>query len=108
MTFNVLSPSGAALPYTAVERRARDAGIAVRCGCFCNPGAAERAFGFDDQRMRICLRAIDDAGEEFSVERLADCLGDGTAVGGVRASFGIANTADDIGRALVLLESFAR
>jgi selenocysteine lyase/cysteine desulfurase len=38
VTFNVDG-----VPFDRVERAARDAGIAIRSGCFCNPGAAEQA-----------------------------------------------------------------
>jgi len=49
----------------------RDQGIAVRGGCFCNPGCAERAFGFPDGRVRSCLDAL---GAEFTMPRFAACL----------------------------------
>lgn len=43
VAFNVLTRDGRPVPYTEVERRARDEGVAIRSGCFCNPGAAVRA-----------------------------------------------------------------
>ena len=46
VTFNVLDARGEAVPYELVEERARRAGVSVRGGCFCNPGASEMAFGF--------------------------------------------------------------
>ena len=47
VAFNVLGKDGCVVPYWTVAARARALGIAVRGGCFCNPGAAETAFGFD-------------------------------------------------------------
>jgi len=105
VTFNVLSSNGRPVPYQIVERRARDAGVAVRGGCFCNPGAAEQAFGFDARRAAECLRSASARG--FTVERFAECLGGDTAVGAVRASVGLANNDRDIDRALEMVWSVA-
>ena len=38
VTFNILNADGSTVPYQRVEARAREAGVAVRGGCFCNPG----------------------------------------------------------------------
>lgn len=62
--------------YAEVERHAREAGVSLRGGCFCNPGAAERAFGI--------------AGS-------AEAKG---KYGAVRMSVGLANTLDDVERGL--------
>jgi selenocysteine lyase/cysteine desulfurase len=100
VAFNVLSVDGRAIPYSLVERRARDAGVAVRGGCFCNPGAAEHAFGFDAARARECLRA---SARGFTIDRFAECLGEDVAVGAIRASIGVANNDRDIDRALEMI-----
>jgi selenocysteine lyase/cysteine desulfurase len=89
------------VPYGEVERRARDAGIAVRGGCFCNPGAAEYAFGFDAATARRCMSA-----PGFTVERFAQCL-EGQAVGAVRASVGLANNDTDVLRLVSLIREFS-
>jgi selenocysteine lyase/cysteine desulfurase len=68
VTFNVEGVS-----FESVERAARDANIAIRSGCFCNPGAAEHAFATDG------------------------------AVGAVRASVGVASTEQDILRLVSVL-----
>ena len=49
VTFNFLDPHGAVVDERAVARDASAAGISVRTGCFCNPGAGERAFGLSQQ-----------------------------------------------------------
>ena len=84
------------VPYDEVARRARDAGIAVRGGCFCNPGAAEAAFGFDAVAARRCMSV-----DGFTVERFARCLG--RTVGAVRASVGLANNVEDVLRLMALV-----
>ena len=105
VAFNVLTREGTALPYALIERAARSAGIAIRGGCFCNPGAAERAFGFDEQRTNECLHRV--AGE-FTIDRFAKCLGADIAVGAVRASVGLANNDSDVDRTLDLLRDLLR
>ncbi|MEK6371949.1 MAG: aminotransferase class V-fold PLP-dependent enzyme [Acidobacteriota bacterium] len=90
VAFNVLG-----VPYTVVESRAREAGVSMRGGCFCNPGASEAAFGLD----RFPLSAVlDRLGADFTPERLASHTGG--AVGAVRASVGLANHHDDIRKAI--------
>jgi len=102
VALNLCDPRGAAIPYTAVEARARDAGVALRGGCFCNPGAAEAAFGLEPASLAACLAA---SGDEFSPSRLAACLG--RAVGAVRLSLGLASSRRDIDRAAAVMASFA-
>jgi len=106
VAFNVLGKDGRVVPYWTVAARARVLGVAVRGGCFCNPGAAETAFGFGAEAAARCL---DDAsvGGEFSIQRFAGCMSrDGrTAVGAVRASLGMASNGSDIDRALALVQS---
>jgi selenocysteine lyase/cysteine desulfurase len=102
VAFNVCDDRGQAIPYTAVEARARTAGVALRGGCFCNPGAAEAAFGLPPGELAACLAASAGA---FSVTRLAACLG--RAVGAVRLSLGLANNRADVDRAVAVVASFA-
>lgn len=101
VAFNLLTPCGRRIPYPVVEQRARDAGVALRGGCFCNPGAAEVALGLDAATTAKCLARIDD---DFSPERFAACSGG--AVGAVRVSFGMATNDDDLTRAIAVLETF--
>jgi selenocysteine lyase/cysteine desulfurase len=89
------------VPCLVVEERAAAAGVSLRGGCFCNPGASEVAFGLDARRTAGCLDAI---GESFTVERFASCVD--AAVGAVRISIGLANNVDDIQRAVDVIRSF--
>jgi selenocysteine lyase/cysteine desulfurase len=81
------------LPYELVEGIARELGVAIRGGCFCNPGAAEHAFGIPAHLARACMR------DEFTLPRFRACLRGG-AVGAVRASVGVATNDDDLDRLL--------
>jgi len=102
IAFNVCDARGQPISYTVVEARAREAGVAVRGGCFCNPGAAEAAFGLDAAGLAACLAASEDS---FSIARLAGCLG--RAVGAVRLSLGLANNDTDLARAIAVVASSA-
>jgi selenocysteine lyase/cysteine desulfurase len=85
------------LPHEAVELAARERRIALRGGCFCNPGAAEHAFSIPVDRARACLRG------PFSVQRLRECLGSG-AVGALRVSVGVPTTVADLDRLATFAE----
>jgi selenocysteine lyase/cysteine desulfurase len=106
VAFNVIGRDGRVVPYWEVEEQARVLGVAMRGGCFCNPGAAEAAFGFDREASARCLRA--ETRGDFSVQRFASCMtrDSDVAVGAVRASLGLANNDADVRRAVQVVESF--
>jgi selenocysteine lyase/cysteine desulfurase len=95
IAFN-LCVGGRVVDYEIVEAAARERGIAIRGGCFCNPGAAEHAFGFRADRARECLRG------PFSISRFRACM-DGAPVGALRASVGVATSIADLDRLLDLV-----
>lgn len=97
IAFNVLRPDGSTLPYQQVEDAARASGVAIRGGCFCNPGAAERAFEFANHDIAGCL---DQLGSGFTIPRLQDRLGPHVTVGALRASIGAPTNEQDIDRAI--------
>jgi selenocysteine lyase/cysteine desulfurase len=94
VAFNLYS-GGRVLDYEAVQATARQRGIAIRGGCFCNPGAAERALEFAAGRVRTCLDG------DFSIPRFRSCM-DGVPVGALRASIGVATSEADLNRLLDL------
>ena len=104
IAFNVLGKTGRVVPYPEVELRAREYGVAIRGGCFCNPGAAEQAFGFDKAAVAHCLDALE---AQFSVEAFQHCVGPDTAVGAIRLSVGLPTNYRDLDRALALLSSYS-
>jgi selenocysteine lyase/cysteine desulfurase len=91
IAFN-LCADGRVVDYEVVEAAARERGIAIRGGCFCNPGAAEYAFGFDAARASECMRA-----RPFSIPGFRACM-NGTPVGALRASIGVATSIVDLDR----------
>jgi selenocysteine lyase/cysteine desulfurase len=103
VTFNVLDAAGAVVPYAEVEERARRAHVSVRGGCFCNPGAAEAAFGFPADETARCLEATRRAG--WSIPRFAACMR-GRAVGAIRASLGLPSNEHDVRRLVDVVASF--
>ena len=96
VAFNVLDRCGRVIPYQRVERWALANRVSVRGGCFCNPGVAERAFGFPAEQSAACLDRA--RREGFSIEKFTECLGGDVAVGAVRASLGIASNERDLAR----------
>ncbi len=104
VAFNVLDAAGRPIPYARVEDCARDAGISVRGGCFCNPGAGERALELPAERAARCFEQTADG---FTLERFGECMGPDVAVGAVRASVGMASNADDIRRLGVEIAALA-
>jgi selenocysteine lyase/cysteine desulfurase len=94
---------GRHVPYWDVESAARDESIAVRGGCFCNPGCAEAAFDFPAARVGACLEWL---GPHFTVPRLAACLDD-RVVGAVRVSMGLGSVRQDVERFLGFLSRYA-
>jgi selenocysteine lyase/cysteine desulfurase len=98
LAFNVMNASGAVVNYEEVERFSAANGVAIRGGCFCNPGASEAAFGFASLDLKPCLEALRHGA--FSPGRLGDCLGPQVPVGALRISVGLANTIKDVERGI--------
>jgi selenocysteine lyase/cysteine desulfurase len=105
VAFNVVDRFGRVVPYQRVEQTALRRGVSIRGGCFCNPGAAERAFGFPASASAACMERA--RREGFSVASFAECLSGEIAVGAVRASLGIASNGRDIQRLLEVVEASA-
>jgi selenocysteine lyase/cysteine desulfurase len=102
VAFNLRDRGGRWIPFWSAEQDARAAGIALRGGCFCNPGAAQAALGLDGQESDRCLAAL--AGE-FTPQRFSACLE--TPVGALRLSLGLANHERDVERALAWVAACA-
>jgi selenocysteine lyase/cysteine desulfurase len=90
----------ALIPYEEVETAARERAIAIRGGCFCNPGAAEHAFALPADRTHECLRG------DFSIARLRACVGN-LPVGALRASVGLATRPSDVDRLIDCLDALS-
>lgn len=102
IAFNLRDPEGAYLDYEAVERRAAREGIALRSGCFCNPGAGEAALSHSPILVAECLRR---SGPAQDPARYRACMSHaGKSMGAVRASLGMASNFSDVHRFLEFLE----
>lgn len=101
IAFTLLDADGHGIPYWLVEEQARRAGIAIRGGCFCNPGCAERALGLDAEAAIPCLERM---GGHFDPAMLSSCLG-GQPVGALRASMGLGSVRADVERLLDFIDA---
>jgi selenocysteine lyase/cysteine desulfurase len=101
VTFNLLDARGAFVDAGAVARETAAAGISVRTGCFCNPGAAEAAFGLtqSDVAQARWLGA-------GSTQQYMEAIG--RPGGAIRASVGLPSTVEDVETFLALVESTYR
>jgi selenocysteine lyase/cysteine desulfurase len=104
IAFNVRNDSGSVVDYALVEAWAARHGVAIRGGCFCNPGASEAAFHFPNTALRPCLEGARDGA--FTPRRLGDCLGGSVPIGALRMSVGLANHEADIDRAIAVIAAY--
>ena len=103
VAFNVLDRAGRGLPYETIVEGALLARISIRGGCFCNPGAGERAFDFPAAQAARCLEQARRHG--FDPRRFSACM-DGRPAGALRASFGAPTVGRDLDRLVALLASW--
>jgi selenocysteine lyase/cysteine desulfurase len=107
VAFNFLDAEGAVVDERAVARDTSAAGISVRTGCFCNPGAGEWAFGLTRRTVRGTwwrgflrrdMRTVDD---------YLDLIGLPSG-GAVRVSLGLVSNISDVERFLDFVEQAYR
>ena len=96
ITLNFRDPQGRLLQAARLEELANKAGISLRTGCFCNPGAGEIAQHIPAAEME----AVFAAGVPLSFMQLEQRLrqGYGLNVGAVRISVGLATNFADVYR----------
>jgi selenocysteine lyase/cysteine desulfurase len=103
VAFNFLDPGGHVVDERAVARDTSAAGISVRTGCFCNPGAGEWAFGLTRREvrgpwwrgfLRHDMQTVDDYLELTGLP----------SGGAVRVSLGLASNLADVERFLDFAE----
>jgi len=97
VAFNLLDPCGRVIDERAVARDTAAAGISIRTGCFCNPGATEGAFNLTKADWRRALR-----GRARTMDQNLDLLGLPSLA--LRASVGLASNVDDVERFLAFVE----
>jgi len=98
VAFNLLDPGGHVVDERAVSRATAAAGISIRTGCFCNPGASEGATQLSRQAWRAAARAHPQTMDQY-VTLLHLPSG-----GAIRASVGLASNVDDVERFLAFVE----
>jgi selenocysteine lyase/cysteine desulfurase len=102
VAFNVLDPGGQVVDERAVARETADAGISIRTGCFCNPGAVEASFRLTRADWRRALR-----GRARTMDEYLAFLGMPSG-GSLRASVGLASNVDDVERFVAFVEATYR
>jgi molybdenum cofactor sulfurtransferase len=103
VAFNLVRPDGGEVDFRTVEERANAAGISLRTGFFCNPGAAEYAFDYSEADTERCFRSLPP--EDFSIRAFSICLDD-RPVGAVRVSVGLPTLPSDIDALVEVLHGF--
>jgi selenocysteine lyase/cysteine desulfurase len=98
VAFNLLDPGGRIIDERAVAQATAAAGISIRTGCHCNPGASEAASQLTRQDWRKAARA-----RVQTMDQYLDLLGLPSA-GALRASVGLASNVDDVERFLAFVE----
>ena len=98
VAFNLLDPGGRVVDERAVARATAAAGISIRTGCHCNPGASEGASQLTRQDWRKAARA-----RVRTMDQYLDLLGLPSA-GALRASVGLASNVEDVERFLAFVE----
>jgi selenocysteine lyase/cysteine desulfurase len=103
ISLNFVDAAGRYVDFHDVEPLANQAGISLRTGCFCNPGAAEIALGFSADDLDPCFTTCRDA---ITCDDLRCCLPDRPS-GAVRISLGIASNFADVHHFLQFARCFA-
>jgi selenocysteine lyase/cysteine desulfurase len=95
VALNFLDPDGRVIDERAVSRDSSAAGISLRTGCFCNPGAGEAAFGLTRRDLRAAWRALSRDRGTPAMDQYLSLVGLPTG-GAVRVSLGVASTLNDV------------
>ena len=103
VAFNLHDAAGRTVPHPAVETRTAAAGISLRTGCFCNPGAGEAALGLSAGELDRCLAA---SGDRMTREEFGQCLNGGNDPGAIRVSLGLASTFADVHAFVTFVREF--
>jgi selenocysteine lyase/cysteine desulfurase len=104
IAFNILDQDGVSFDIRLIESLANEAGISLRTGCFCNPGAGEVAFEVSQEEIERFF----DAEKAYSFDQLRSGFFEnyGRDVGAVRVSVGIATNFADVHAFLEFLATF--
>jgi selenocysteine lyase/cysteine desulfurase len=94
LTINFYDPQDVLIDHRRIDNLAGRAGISLRTGCFCNPGAGELAHGLTEEDMVAGFAH----GERMTFEQFLTVLEDrdGKSAGAVRISMGLASNFADV------------
>jgi selenocysteine lyase/cysteine desulfurase len=98
IALNLVDPDGVLIDERLVATESAAAGISLRTGCFCNPGAGESAFEVTEEQLDGS-----DVLESRTLDEYLEQVGLQTG-GAVRVSLGIASNAPDIMRFIEFIE----
>ena len=96
VALNFLDPGGGIIDERAVSRDASAAGISLRTGCFCNPGAGEAAFGLRRRDLARARRLLLASRGGRGADRGLPVLVGMASGGAVRVSLGLASSVEDV------------
>jgi selenocysteine lyase/cysteine desulfurase len=102
VAFNLLDPGGCVIDERAVMRDTAAAGISIRTGCHCNPGASEAVAQLPGHAWRTAALA-----RPQTMDQYIDLLGLPSG-GAIRASLGLASNLDDVDRFAAFVETTYR
>nr|MBP8974788.1 aminotransferase [Anaerolineae bacterium] len=97
-------PDGRLFDYREVEAQANRVNISLRTGCFCNPGAGEKAHGLTEADLAECFHKEERMTFESFITAMSGKVKG--AVGAVRVSVGLATNFADVYRLLRFAEGF--
>ena len=94
LTVNFYDPKDILMDHRRIDDLAGRAGISLRTGCFCNPGAGEMAHGLTEADMAAAF----ENSERMTFEQFLSVLEDrdGKSAGAVRISMGLASNFADV------------
>ncbi len=104
VTVNFYDLDGKLFDYREVEAEANQVNISLRTGCFCNPGAGEKAHGLTEADLAECFHKEERMTFESFITAMSGKVKD--AVGAVRISVGVATNFADVYRLLRFAEGF--
>lgn len=112
IAFNVIDTNGQYLHYDDVEKLANKQGIAIRSGCFCNPGAGESSLNHTAKTINVCRERIASQGrvenQSFNLSDFQQCINSqGKATGAVRVSLGLVSNFADVSKLVEFLSSLS-
>ena len=104
VTINFHDPKEELIDHRRIDNLAGRAGISLRIGCFCNPGAGEMAHGLTEEDMASAF----ENSERMTFEQFLSVLEDrdGKSAGAVRVSMGLATNFTDVYQFLTFARSF--